>query len=215
MAKNLEVGARAPEFELEGYCRSEGKFDVAEPRFFVLFFYPKDDTPGCTIESMEFSKLLPKFKKEKAVVVGISGDGVDSKATFCEKFKLDQMMLSDKNYKVSKAFGAYGKKKFGAKVFTGVLRQTFVLGADLKILHIERDVDAKGHAAKILGVISGLSKKGATKTAGKVKATRSKSTASSTKAPKKAMATKAGKKAKKAPAKAKKAVAKSAKRSRK
>lgn len=158
MAKNLQVGTKAPEFELEGYCRSEGKFDVADPRYFVLFFYPKDETPGCTIESMEFSKLLPKFKKEKAIVVGISGDGVESKASFCEKFKLNQMMLADHNYKVSKAFGAYGKKKYGDKVFTGVLRQTFVLSSDLKILHIEREVDAKGHAAKILNVLSALSK---------------------------------------------------------
>jgi peroxiredoxin Q/BCP len=207
MAKNLQVGTKAPEFELEGYCRTEGKFDVADPRYFVLFFYPKDETPGCTIESMEFSKLLPKFKQQKAIVVGISGDGLESKASFCEKFKLNQMMLADQNYKVSKAFGAYGKKQYGDKVFTGVLRQTFVLSSDLKILHIERDVDAKGHAAKILNVLSALSKQAPAKqvSAKPAKAAAKKSTKKSTKsASKKANSATPKKNAKKVSKKAKK-----------
>ena len=195
MAKELKVGGMAPEFELEGYCRSEGKFDVADPRYFVLFFYPKDQTPGCTIESMEFSKLLPKFKSAKAVVVGISGEDVNSKQEFCDKFKINQMMLADKNFKVSKAFGAYGKKQYGDKVFTGVLRQTFVLGADLTILHIERDVDAKGHATKVLKVISQLSSS-------------AKKTAAPKKKAKKVVAKKTTKKATKAKTTAKKPVAK-------
>ncbi len=119
-------------------------------KWIILYFYPKDNTPGCTTEAKEFSKLLDEFEKLDAIVIGISPDSPKKHSNFIEKHNLTITLLSDEKKEVIKAYGAWGKKKMYGKEYEGVIRSTFIINPEGEIVKEYKKVKAKGHAQKVL-----------------------------------------------------------------
>ena len=128
-------------------------------KFVVLYFYPKDDTPGCTIETNDFNKLLSKFKKLDCEIYGISKDSIKSHDKFREKYKIKFDLLADEELKVLKKYKVWGKKKFMGREFMGVNRTTFLIDKKGKILKTWKNVKVKDHAKEVLETLKGISKK--------------------------------------------------------
>ena len=128
-------------------------------KFVILYFYPKDDTPGCTIETNDFNKLLSKFKKLDCEIIGISKDSIKSHDKFREKYKIKFDLLSDEELKVLKKYKVWGKKKFMGREFMGVNRTTFLIDKKGKILKIWENVKVKDHAKEVLETLKSISKK--------------------------------------------------------
>lgn len=152
----LNPGDEAPSFELEA---QDGKMYGPTEKGFkytVLFFYPKDNTPGCTIESKAFSAALAAFSKKKIRLLGISGGDVKSKLKFCEKQGLKTTMLSDTDFAVAKAYMSYGTKKFMGKSYQGIFRNTFVVDAKGIVRLVFSQVKPEGHAQEVLAAIGEL-----------------------------------------------------------
>ena len=146
----LEVGNKAPEFE----ALNQDGVKVALKDFIgknvVLYFYPKDNTPGCTTEACEFSANYDQFIKNDTVIIGVSPDSVKSHAGFIAKQNLKHILLSDEDKEISKLYGVWQVKKNYGKEYLGIVRSTFVIGKDGKIAKIYKSVKAKDHAAKVL-----------------------------------------------------------------
>lgn len=146
----LEVGDKAPEFE----ALNQDGVKVALKDFVgknvVLYFYPKDNTPGCTTEACEFSANYDQFIKNDTVIIGVSPDSVKSHAGFIAKQNLKHILLSDEDKEISKLYGVWQVKKNYGKEYLGIVRSTFVIGKDGKIAKIYKSVKAKDHAAKVL-----------------------------------------------------------------
>mgnify|MGYP003999869095 FL=1 len=119
-------------------------------KYVVLYFYPKDDTPGCTIETNDFNKLFAKFKKLDCEIYGISKDGLKSHAKFRDKYKIKFDLLADEEIKVLKKYKVWGKKKFMGREFMGIIRTTFLIDKKGKILKIWKNVKVKDHAKEVL-----------------------------------------------------------------
>ncbi len=151
--KVLNEGNKAPFFTLKGSADSKISLKDVKNAFVVLFFYPKDNTPGCSIEAHDFSKNLANFKKRDAVVFGISGGSQESKDKFCDKKGLKLILLADEDFSVSEKYNSYGTKKFMGMTFKGVFRKTFILDKDKKIIKIFDKVKPLGHAKEVLEVI--------------------------------------------------------------
>ncbi|HMO01702.1 MAG TPA: thioredoxin-dependent thiol peroxidase [Oligoflexia bacterium] len=145
----LKEGSSAPEFKLTDRTGKVYSLSSFAGKTTVLYFYPKDDTPGCTIEAKEFSAMLGKFEKLGVVVIGISGGDDGAKEKFCEKHDLKVLLLSDTSFVVSKKYGAFGEKKFMGKTYNGILRKTFIIDSVSKIVKIYDDVKAEGHASEV------------------------------------------------------------------
>jgi len=128
-------------------------------KYVVLYFYPKDDTPGCTIETNDFNKLLSKFKKLECEVYGISKDNLKSHDKFRDKYKIKFDLLSDEELTVLKKYKVWGKKKFMGREFMGILRTTFLIDKKGKIIKIWDNVKVKDHAKEVLETLKNLSKK--------------------------------------------------------
>ena len=128
-------------------------------KYVVLYFYPKDDTPGCTIETNDFNKLLSKFKKLECEVYGISKDNLKSHDKFRDKYKIKFDLLSDEELTVLKKYKVWSKKKFMGREFMGILRTTFLIDRKGKIIKIWDNVKVKDHAKDVLETIKNLSKK--------------------------------------------------------
>jgi peroxiredoxin Q/BCP len=146
----LEVSNRAPAFTLvnqDGAAFSPK--DLVGQRY-VLYFYPADDTPGCTKEACQFNDELEPFKKLGVKVVGVSPDATATHVAFRAKYGLDFELLSDPDHSVMKKYGAFGEKMMYGKWVTGVIRSTFVIGPSGKVEHAWYGVRADGHAAKVL-----------------------------------------------------------------
>lgn len=146
----IAKGDRLPEFELPD---AEGKAFSSRSlagRACVIYFYPKDFTPGCTTEAAEFSREHEKFETAGATVVGISPDGPASHKKFCAKMSIPYTLLSDENHRVAEAFGVWGKKKFMGREYMGVSRATFLVGPDGVVLEAYASVRPAGHAAQVL-----------------------------------------------------------------
>ena len=126
-------------------------------KFVVLYFYPKDDTPGCTIETNDFNKLLSKFKKLECEVYGISKDNLKSHNKFRDKYKIKFDLLSDEELKVLKKYKVWGKKKFMGREFMGIIRTTFLIDKKGKIIKIWDNVKVKDHAKEVLETLKNLS----------------------------------------------------------
>ncbi len=118
----------------------------------VIYFYPKDNTPGCTLETKDFTKLYKKFKKLKYEVIGISKDDIKSHIGFKKKYKVPFQLLSDEKIQVQKKYGIWGKKSFMGKKFMGTIRSTVVINKG-KILNIWSNVRVKNHAQEVLDYI--------------------------------------------------------------
>ncbi len=148
---NLKEGMKAPEFDLPS---SAGK-NISLKEFqgkkrVVLYFYPKDNTPGCTVEACSFRDQMRQIEKKDAVVLGVSPDGSESHQKFIKKFKLPFTLLSDEEKKMLKDYGMWVKKKFLGREYMGVARQTIVIGKDGVIEKVYEKVKPKGHAEEIL-----------------------------------------------------------------
>ena len=146
----LLVGKEAPDFSLKDATGKTHSMKDIETEFIVLFFYPKDNTPGCSIEANEFNKHLKDFSKISATVVGISGGDEKSKEKFCRKLDLTLLLLSDTDFSVSTAYGCYKKKSFMGKSYMGISRETFVIGPDRKVLIHYPKVNPLKHAKEVL-----------------------------------------------------------------
>ncbi|PJZ75446.1 thioredoxin-dependent thiol peroxidase [Leptospira neocaledonica] len=156
----LKAGAKAPSFTtLNQDGEKVSLKDLAGKKGLVLYFYPKDQTPGCTTEACDFRDNFARLKKEGYNVVGVSKDTVKSHQKFIEKQELNFTLLSDEDGSICEAYGVWQLKKFMGREFMGILRTTFLIGADLKILKVYPKVSVKGHVDEILGDIKALGKK--------------------------------------------------------
>jgi peroxiredoxin Q/BCP len=166
----LKVGAKAPSFNLPDQEGKKRGLKNLGGDYVVLYFYPKDDTPGCTVEAREFSNNISAFKRLGASVVGVSGGDVKSKDKFCQKHGLEITLLADTDFEVAKSYGAYGKKKFMGREYMGILRKTFVLDKLGKLVQLYADVKPEGHAEQVLEFLkAGKAAPTSKKTAGRVK----------------------------------------------
>ncbi len=127
-------------------------------KYVVFYFYPKDDTPGCTIETNEFNKLLSKFKKLECEVYGISKDSLKSHDKFRDKYKIKFDLLADEELKVLKKYKVWKKKKFMGREFMGVVRTTYLLDKKGQILKVWNNVKAKDHAIEVLETLKSFVK---------------------------------------------------------
>jgi peroxiredoxin Q/BCP len=119
----------------------------------VIYFYPKDDTPGCTLETKDFSKLYKQFKKEKTEVVGISKDSITSHLKFKKKYKVPFQLLSDEDIKVQKKYKVWGMKSFMGRKFKGTIRSTFLIDKNKKVLKSWSNVRVLNHAKEVLAFL--------------------------------------------------------------
>jgi peroxiredoxin Q/BCP len=146
----LEIGSKAPSFALSNQRGITISLkDLATERF-VLYFYPADDTPGCTKEACQFSDALADFNSLGVKVIGVSPDSAASHVAFIEKYHLTFDLLSDPTKAVMASYGAYGDKMLYGKTVTGVIRSTFVIGPSGRIERAFYNVRADGHAHKVL-----------------------------------------------------------------
>ncbi|NPB06515.1 MAG: peroxiredoxin [Aquificae bacterium] len=150
----IKEGDRLPEFRLEG-VDEEGKvrefsLNDFKGKKLVLYFYPKDNTPGCTTEAKEFNELLDEFRRLGYEVVGVSPDAPASHLKFKQKLGLRFPLLSDPNKELARALGAYGKKKSYGRVTEGIIRSTFLIDEEGRLVRAWRNVKAKGHAERLL-----------------------------------------------------------------
>lgn len=139
-----------PKFELKDSDGNKIKSTDLKGKKHVIYFYPKDFTPGCTTEADEFSKNYNKFKKAGIEIVGISPDDVNSHKKFCDKMGIKYVLLADTDKEVSKKFGVWGKKKFMGKEYIGVVRSTFLVDEKGKIFKVFPKVKPAGHSKEVL-----------------------------------------------------------------
>ena len=151
---------KAPNFKLLSTGDKEIELNKLKSKYIVLYFYPKDDTPGCTIETNDFNKLLKNFKKLKCEIYGISKDNVLSHKKFKTKYKIKFDLIADVDKKMIKSYKVWGKKKFMGREFMGILRTTFLLDKNRKIIKIWKKVKVKDHAKNVLETLKSIQKKG-------------------------------------------------------
>ena len=150
---------KASNFTLPSTSKTKYTLKNSLGKFVVLYFYPKDDTPGCTIETNDFNKLLPKFNKLDCEIYGVSKDNIKSHDKFREKYKIKFDLLSDEETKIHKKYNVWGKKKFMGREFLGTIRTTFLIDKKGKILKIWENVKVKDHAKEVLETLKNLPKK--------------------------------------------------------
>ncbi len=144
---------KAPNFKIPSTNGDILELKKLKNKYVVLYFYPKDDTPGCTIETKDFNSLLAKFKKLDTEVIGISKDDMKSHDKFKNKYKIKFDLLADEKKEAIKAYKVWGNKKFMGKEFMGLIRSTFVI-KDQKIIKEWRSVKVKDHAKQVLDFIN-------------------------------------------------------------
>ena len=154
----IKEKTKAPDFTLPSTNGENQKLKDLLGKYVVIYFYPKDDTPGCTIETNDFNKLLPKFKKLNCEIFGISKDTIKSHDKFKEKFKIKFDLLSDEELKVLKKYKVWGKKKFMGREFMGIIRSTLLIDKKGKVLKVWDNVKVKDHAKEVLETLKSLYK---------------------------------------------------------
>ena len=155
----LKINSKAPVFVLPSTSKEDYLLNNSTGKYVVIYFYPKDDTPGCTVEANDFNKLLSKFKKLECEVFGISKDSLKSHDKFRDKYKIKFDLLADEEMKVHKKYKVWGKKKFMGREFMGVIRSTFLIDKKGKVLKVWNNVKVKDHAKEVLENLKNLSKK--------------------------------------------------------
>ena len=155
----LKINSKAPGFEIPTTSAAKYSLKDSIGKYLVLYFYPKDDTPGCTIETNDFNKLLSKFKKLDCEVYGISKDSLKSHDKFREKYKIKFNLLADEDLKVLKKYKVWGKKKFMGREFMGIIRTTYLIDKKSKILKVWNNVKVKDHAKEVLETLKSIAKK--------------------------------------------------------
>jgi thioredoxin-dependent peroxiredoxin len=149
----IEPGTKAPAFDLKDQDGKAHRLSDYKGRSVVLYFYPKDDTPGCTKEACAFRDNLPKFKSDKAVVLGVSVLDEASKAKFAEKYDLNFPLLADADHEVAEKYGAWQERSLYGRKFMGVARTTYLIGPDGKIARRWDKVKVDGHAEEVLAAL--------------------------------------------------------------
>jgi peroxiredoxin Q/BCP len=146
----LEPGAKAP--RLRGTTQDGSTIRLADfaGKPFVVYFYPKDMTPGCTLEAQTFQAFYPKFRKKGCEIIGVSRDSEASHAKFCEKHELAFPLVADTDETWCRAFDVIGEKTLYGKKHVGVIRSTFLFGADGRLVEAWRNVRVPGHVEKVL-----------------------------------------------------------------
>jgi peroxiredoxin Q/BCP len=152
---NPKVGAKAPDFTLLSDTGESVSLSDFKGQTVVLYFYPKDDTPGCTQEACDFRDLFPRFKRGKAVILGISPDSPRKHANFKKKYDLPFTLLADKDHEVAELYGLWVEKTFWGRKYFGVERTTYIIGADGKIGKIFAKVNPTGHAVEVEAALTG------------------------------------------------------------
>lgn len=156
MAAKIQIGKKIPDFTIPSSSGEDWSLAAKKGKRIVLFFYPKDNTPGCTTESIEFNELLNQFKKKNTEVVGISRDSLKSHDKFICKYDFKFELLSDEDEKVCKLFDVIKEKNMYGKMVLGIERSTFIVDENGKLVAEFRKIKAPGHAAEILNFIKGL-----------------------------------------------------------
>ena len=152
----IKENTKAPDFALPSTNGKNQELKDLLGKYVVIYFYPKDDTPGCTIETNDFNKLLPKFKKLNCEIFGISKDTIKSHDKFREKFKIKFDLLSDEEIKVLKKYKVWGKKKFMGREFMGIIRSTILIDKKGKVIKVWDNVKVKDHAKEVLETLKSL-----------------------------------------------------------
>jgi peroxiredoxin Q/BCP len=152
----IEEGKKAPGFALPDQDGKEVSLSDFEGSWVVLYFYPRDDTPGCTTEACEFTDGIQDFKGLNAVVLGCSPDAPEKHQEFIAKYDLEVRLLSDPEHEVMEAYGAWGEKNMYGKVTVGVIRSTVIIDPEGCVAHRWKRVKAKGHAEKVRERLAGL-----------------------------------------------------------
>ena len=155
----IKENTKAPIFKLPSTNKTNYSLKDSIGKYVVIYFYPKDDTPGCTLETNDFNKLISKFKKLGCDVYGVSKDSLKSHNKFKEKYKIKFDLLADEDLKVLKKYKVWGKKKFMGKEFMGTIRSTFLIDKKGKIIKVWDNVKVKDHAKEVLETLSNLVKK--------------------------------------------------------
>jgi peroxiredoxin Q/BCP len=153
MAKELEVGDKAPALSLPDQSGEPVSLKDFTGKQVVLYFYPKDDTSGCTKESCDFRDAITPIKKTGAIVLGVSFDGQESHQKFIKKFALPFTLLSDEDKAVAKAYGVYKEKSMYGKKYWGIERSTFVIDQTSKLKAIFRKVKVDGHVDEVIAAL--------------------------------------------------------------
>ncbi|HEY4215589.1 MAG TPA: thioredoxin-dependent thiol peroxidase [Gemmatimonadaceae bacterium] len=152
----LKVGKPAPNFTLQSDADESVSLSSFKGRAVVLFFYPKDDTPGCTVEACSFRDALPRFGDLDAVVLGISPDTPRKHRNFKKKFDLPYTLLSDTDHKLAESWGLWVEKLFWGRKYWGVARTTFVIDAKGRVAKIFENVKPEEHAAEVAEAVEAL-----------------------------------------------------------
>lgn len=152
----IEVGKKAPAFTLDDQDGKTHRLRDAEGRPVVLYFYPKDDTSGCTKEACAFRDALPRFKRSKAIVMGVSPQDTASKAKFAGKYDLNFPILADDDAKVCEKYGVWQEKSMYGRTYMGVVRTTYLIGPDGTVARRWDKVKVADHADEVLDAVQGL-----------------------------------------------------------
>jgi len=150
---SVSVGQLAPDFSLPDHTGKVHALADYAGQWVLLYFYPKDDTPGCTTEACTLRDNLPKFTDSKAVVLGVSADSVKSHAKFVKKYGLPFTLLADEDKTVCKTYGVWGEKSLFAKLFMGISRSSFLIDPTGKVAKIYEHVKPAEHAQQVLADI--------------------------------------------------------------
>ncbi len=147
--KIINIGDNAPDFTLKDNSGNDFSLSSLKGKWVVLYFYPKDNTPGCTTEAVEFSEVKDNFQKRGVEVLGVSPDSVKSHINFIEKKELTIKLLSDPDKDVLKNYGVWQLKKNYGREYWGVVRSTFLISPDMKVAHSWSSVKVKGHVEAV------------------------------------------------------------------
>jgi peroxiredoxin Q/BCP len=149
----VEEGTAAPDFELESDDGTKVRLSELRGKTVVLYFYPKDDTPGCTKQASGFRDAYREYEERGAVVLGVSPDDTGSHRKFKEKYSLPFTLLADPEHEVAEAYGAWGEKSFAGRTYTGVIRSTFVIGPDGNVARAMYGVNAGRNPSEVLAAL--------------------------------------------------------------
>lgn len=149
----ISAGIPAPAFSLFDETGTVRSLDEFSGKYVVLYFYPKDDTPGCTTEACNFRDDYSAYEKAGVVILGVSPDSPKSHAKFKQKFNLPFSLLADEDHAVCEAYGVWGQKKFMGREYMGVLRTTFLINPEGTIVKVFEDVKPADHSAEVLAAL--------------------------------------------------------------